>query len=461
MKKSLRGTFLAISFIITVIAIQGCKKETTNTVPLHSVSTNPVLSQLTSTAVTSGGVVYSLEAIAANGVCWSSTNNTPTIDDSKTTDTVATHWVSKVTGLTPNTTYYLRAYATGISGKTDYGSVLTFTTNATDAVLVGTVTTIAGNGSTGYADGAGTAAIFDGPQYLAYNATAGLIYVSDTFNNMIRTVSTSGTTKTLTNPTIGYADGKLADALFYGPKGVSFDAQGNAYVADIGNNIIRKITLSGDVTTFAGNGTAGYADGKTTIEFYNPQSTVVDASGNVYVADRSNNLIRKVTQAGVASTFAGYPAPVGYTQPSVAGYADGASALALFDGPSSMTIDSKGNIFVIDINNKAIRQISPTGDVTTLAGGKNFGSMLGAPSGIAADAQGNVFVSDNTGRILEITTSKIMYVIAGSQAAGFTDGVGAAAKFNSPQGLTFDAQGNLYVADFGNNVIRKIVLSKQ
>src|ERR1700748_1928481 len=117
MKKSLQGTFLAILSIIVILSVNGCKKSSDDTaVPLHSVSTNPILTQLTSTTVTSGGVVYSLETISENGVCWSSTNKTPTIDDKKTSDTVATHWTSRITGLAPNTTYYLRAYVIGVSG---------------------------------------------------------------------------------------------------------------------------------------------------------------------------------------------------------------------------------------------------------------------------------------------------------------------------------------------------------
>lgn len=466
MKKSLRGTFLAILFITGIIAINGCKKDsnTDNSIPLHAVITNPILSQLTATTVISGGAVHSLETISVNGVCWSATNKTPSIADSKSTDTVGGRWVSKLTGLTPSTTYYLRAYVTGVSGSTDYGDVVTFTTSATAAVLTGTVTTIAGNSSSsGYTDGSGTGVLFDGPQYIAYNTVAGLLYVSDNFNNMIRTVTTTGTTKTLTNPAIGFANGALADALFYGPRGMSFDTQGNTYVADIGNNMIRKITPGGAVTTLAGNGTAGYSDGITKVEFYNPQSTAVDAAGNVYVADRTNNLIRKITTAGVTSILAGYQGSnSGVLQQVVAGYTDGTAALALFNGVTNIAIDQQGNIYVVDVNNKAIRKVTPTGDVTTYAGGPNFPTLFGSASGIAVDKQGNLFVADNGGRILEITPAKVMYTIAGAaNTAGFADGVGAAAKFNNPQGLTLDAQGNLYVADFGNNTIRKITIAVQ
>jgi sugar lactone lactonase YvrE len=464
MKKSLPGTVLTIIFIAALLSVTGCKKAADTPYPVPVVGTSNTISQLTSTSVIAGGIRINVDIIASNGVCWSSTNQLPTTADSKTTDTVAVHWVSKITGLTPNTTYYLRAYAVGTSG-TGYGGVITFKTNATSAIPVGTVTTIAGNtsGNAGYADGSGAGVLFDSPQYLSYNSSAGLLYVSDTFNNLIRTVTTTGTTRTLTNPTIGHVDGPLSTAQFYGPRGMSFDAQGNTYIADIGNNMIRKITPAGVVSTFAGNGFNGYVDGAASAaEFYNPQATVVDAQGNVYVADRSNNLIRKITPAGIVSKYTGYLAVNGYPQTSVAGLLDGDANTALFNRPVAMAIDQQGNIFVADQANNAIRKVTPDGYVTTYAGGANFPGLLGTPSGIAVDAQGNLFFTDSSGRVFEITSSKVLYLLAGAQnTTGFSNGVGSAARFNNPQGITLDAQGNLYIADFGNNVIRKIVVTVQ
>jgi len=465
MKKSLPGTFLTLIFIAALLSVTGCKKDTANTsYPVPLIGTNNTVSQLTSTSVISGGLRFNVDNIASNGVCWSSTNQLPTIADSRTQDSIAIHWVSKITGLTPNTTYYLRAYAVGTSGP-GYGGVITFKTNATSAIPVGTVTTIAGStsGNSGYADGSGAGALFDGPQYLSYNSISGLLYVSDTFNNLIRTVTTTGTTHTLTNPTIGYADGPLSTAQFYGPKGTSFDAQGNTFVADLGNNVVRKITPGGTVSTLAGNGFTGYVDGTgSTVEFFNPQATVVDAQGNVYVADRSNNLIRKITPAGVVSKYTGYLAINGFPQPSVPGFVDGDANTALFDHPVAMAIDPQGNIFVVDQNNRAIRKVTTDGYVTTYVGGGNFPDLLGVPTGVAVDAQDNLFVTDSSGRVFEITSSKVLYLLAGAQnTTGFSNGVGSAALFSNPQGIALDAQGNLYVADFGNNVIRKIVVTIQ
>ncbi|HTH83539.1 MAG TPA: hypothetical protein VL490_11420 [Mucilaginibacter sp.] len=463
MNKSLQGTFLIIFFIAVIASVTGCKKAPDTPYSVPVVATNNVLTNLTSTSVSTGGIRLNVDNIAANGVCYSTTNHTPTIADPKTTDSIQVRFVSKLTGLTPNTTYYLRAYVTGSTG-TGYGDVISFTTNATSAVPIGTVTTIAGSASnSGFADGAGASVLFDGPQNIAYNSSTGLLYVSDVFNNLIRTVTTTGTTATLSNATIGYANGSLATAMFYGPKGISFDAQGNAYVADLGNNVIRKITPGGTVSTFSGNASAGYVDGAATVaEYFNPQGTATDAQGNVYVADRSNNLIRKITPAGVASVFAGAIAATGYTQSSVFGYLDGDPSVALFNYPTALTVDAQGNVYVADFKNQAIRKITSTGTVSTYAGNLNFPTLVGTPTGLAVDSKGNLFIADSSGRILEITASKVLYVLAGSaNTTGYADGVGAAAKFSSPSSLTIDAQGNLYVADFGNNVIRKIVVTVQ
>lgn len=459
MRKPIPGKFLAIFFIAVIIAAASCKKSTDNTVIVPVVGTTSIVSEVTSTTAISGGIVYSTETISANGVCWSSTNQTPTIADSKTTDSISTNFTSKITGLTPGTVYYLRAYATGSAG-TGYGGVVKLTTGSAASSRTVTVSTLAGSnaGAFGYQDGTGTGALFNGPQSIVYNANKGSLYVSDSFNNLIRTVTPAGVTGTLTNPALGYLDGPLASAQFYGPKGMAVDAQGNTFVADLGNNRIRKITAQGVVSTLAGNGVAGYADGTTPsiIEFNAPQGVAVDAQGNVYVADRANNIIRKITSAGVVSTLAGI---------TVAGFFDGGAydpttgAGARFNYPAAVAVDPQGNIYVADLKNLAIREITPTGTVTTIAGGNNYKTLIGSPTGIAIDAQGNIFIVDQAGRVLEITASKVLYLIAGSAtASGYVDGAGTEARFNSPQGITLDNQGNLYVADFGNNVIRKIVL---
>jgi hypothetical protein len=465
MKKSLQGTYLTILFIAVIASATGCKKGSTDPIPVPEPIINPILTELTSTSVVVGGRIASSNYVSEEGVCFSATNTKPTVSDIFVTDTVGARWDCKLTGLAPNTTYYVRAYAIG-DGGTGYSEVTTFKTNATSAIPTGTVTTFAGSpaGNGGFAEGTGIAALLDGPNSVAFNAATGLLYVGDSFNNAIRIITAGGTTSTLGTRTIGLTNGDLAQAQFYGAKGFSFDNQGNTYLADLGNNVIRKITNAGQVSTLAGNAIAGYINGESTkAEFYNPTATVTDAAGNVYVADRSNNLIRKVTPAGVVSVLAGYVAPTGYSQINVPGFADGDSGSNAFNYPIALTKDAADNIYVADYRNQAIRKVTPAGVVSTYAGGQYFPTLLGNPTGVVMDAQGNMFISENSGRILEITKDKVLYVLAGvsSTQGSYVNGVGVVARFNNPQSLTLDGQGNLYVADFNNNAIRKITIAVQ
>ena len=229
--------------------------------------------------------------------------------------------------------------------------------------LSGNVTTLAGNGTRGYADGTGGptgTAKFNGPMGVAVDA-AGNVFVAELYNNRIRKVDPSGNVTTLAgNGTQGYADGTggpTGTAEFDRPGGVAVDAAGNVYVADTYNNCIRKVDPSGNVTTLAGNGTAGYADGTGgptgTAEFNNPGGVAVDAAGNVYVADYGNNRIRKVDPSGNVTTLAGNGTPA---------YADGTggpTGTAEFWGPAGVAVDTAGNVFVADGTNNRIRKITP------------------------------------------------------------------------------------------------------
>ena len=211
------------------------------------------------------------------------------------------------------------------------------------------------------------------------------------------------------------------------------------------------------VTTLAGSGVAGYADGTgTAAQFYSPNGVVVDSSGTLYVADSSNNRIRKITPAGVVTTLAGS---------GVAGYADGTGTAAQFNYPNGIAVDSSGMVYVADTNNERIRTITPTGVVTTFAGTGAYGFADGTaitarfylPNSIVVDSSGTVYVADSYNmRIRKITPAGVVTTLAGSGVAGFADGTTAAALFRYPSGIAVDSSGTVYVADYGNNRIRKI-----
>ena len=472
MKKPLSGIIFSSLFLLAAIILgNSCNKipRDDSAVTTPTIVTFSLISNVTQTGALSGGVVTNTGgSVLSNGVCWSSTNALPTINDSKTVDSVGTPtgFKSTVTGLTGGTTYYLRAYASNADG-TGYGAVIKFTTLTTPGILTATVTTLAGSttGAYGYTDNIGNSALFNGPQYVSYNANDGKLYVSDVLNNAIRTiVPATGQVASYTQPTLGFTNGPLSSASFYGPAGIVFDTQNNTYVADLGNNAIRQISAAGTVTTFAGNGLYNYYDATGTAAYFaSPQGLAIDASNNIYVADRANNLIRKITPAGVVSTVAGGIASTGTSQQTVPGYADGSTGpTSLFNRPTSVALDQKGGLFVADVNNRAVRDVNlSTGATITIAGNTVQTALLGAPTAVASDATGNLYVVDQAGRILEITTNNVLYVLAGSSTAGFKDGVGTGALFNTPTGIAVDANGVVYVADFGNNCIRKLVVKVQ
>lgn len=320
------------------------------------------------------------------------------------------------------------------------------------------VSTFAGS-SPGFVDAIGTAAKFWNPRGITVDAQ-GYVYVADAVgSHRIRKISPSGVVTTIAgNGTQGFTNGNSAVATFASPSAVAVDGQGNVYVGDQINNCIRKISTAGVVSIYAGTGVAGAVDGSAaTAQFNAPQGVVFDNQGNLYVADGQNHAIRKISPSGAVSTLAGT---------GKQGYADGNGNVAQFNGPLGVTVDDQLNVYVADLGNDRIRKITAAGVVSTLAGGTyGFFDGIGSaaqfkhPYGVVVDNQRNVYVADMfNNRIRKVTPAGVVSTVAGFDAQGFTDGDVSVATFFSPIGITIDTQGNLYEGDGGNYRIRKITM---
>jgi gliding motility-associated-like protein len=315
------------------------------------------------------------------------------------------------------------------------------------AAIYGQVTTVAGS-SPGFANGIGTLATFNQPIDITFDKYSGAFYIADNGNFAIRRMTPGGVVSTYAGGTAGYADGSGAAAKFSGLASVGTDVLGNVWVSEIGNQLIRKIDL-GTVSTVAGTqGVTGTTDGiGTGARFKSPGGLVFDAAGILYECDYGGGLIRSInTTTGVVKTFAGN---------AISSTINGVGTAASFYSPRDLAFDKQGNLFVGDVNGNAIRKIDMTTlQVTTVVTGAY-------PFSIAIGAGGNIYISDKVDNVIkELAPSGKVTVLAGnSSLTGFADGVGTAALFNNPYGITLDDQSNLYVADYGNNLIRKINLS--
>lgn len=322
----------------------------------------------------------------------------------------------------------------------------------------GVVATLAGTpGVFGSADGSGAVASFRNPNGLTSDS-AGNLYVAD--NNTVRKITPLGVVSTLagTPGVAGGADGSAAAASFSNLSGIAVDRAGNVYAAN--RLTVRKITPAGVVSTL--DGPAGAIDTSLPTGDGYARGVATDNVGNVYVSDDST--IRKITPAGAVSTLAGMPL--------IAGSADGLGAAVTFNGPEGIASDREGNVYVADKSNRTIRKITPAGLVSTLAGkagvdGDTDGSgaaarfgWLGGAGGMAADSAGNVYVADGSS-IRKITPAGLVSTLAGKVIVFYgedfsADGTGAAARFDAPQGVATDSVGNIYVADTYNHTIRKV-----
>jgi sugar lactone lactonase YvrE len=327
----------------------------------------------------------------------------------------------------------------------------------------GVVTTFAGGGSNGSGNGQGTSAHFSYPADIAVDS-AGNVYVADGGNHSIRKITPSGLVTTLAGSVSqGFQDGTATVARFRSPQGVAVDGSGNVYVADTANDAIRKIAPDGQVTTLAGHGGPGRADGTgAAASFYRPSGVVVGPSGNLYIADTDNNLIRKVTPAGVVTTLAGG------SEFANGGSKDGTGTNARFTLPYDITADAAGNLYVAEGKNHTVRKITGESVVTTFAGkAAEHVQTNGGPAearfleirDMTMDAGGNIFLIDSH-TIRKITTDGTVTTLAGAEPTGlgvYLDGSTAVARFEDPRGLTVDAAGNLYIVEQTSHTIRKMV----
>jgi sugar lactone lactonase YvrE len=321
------------------------------------------------------------------------------------------------------------------------------------------VSTFVGSGVNSSLDGTGTEAAFSYPYGIVLDSEEAL-YITDYNSRKIRKVSTEGYVTTIAGSgAMASTDGFGTEASFLGPTGITVDSQSNVYVTDIASHNIRKISPDGYVSTFVGSESYGDTDGLgLSASFSSPYGIAADSSSNLYIADYGNHKIRKVTPEGLVSTYAGT---------GVQGSTDGISSEATFFYPTGVAVDdATGNIFVADYGNNLIRKITPQGLVTTIAGsgvtGSNDGigtaASFSGPFDIAIDTLGNLYVADaGNNNIRKVTPEGNVMTLAGSGIAGYEDGRGTSVKFHSPNSLEISSLGDVIVADSYNNRIRRII----
>ena len=432
----------------------------------------------------SAGVLPPGLTLATNGVI----SGTPTVNGTnnftvKVTDALsstATQALALTVGSPPSVAWI---QPTSSSVTVPVGSNVTFAVSVTGTgpfsyqwqhngtnLPNGIITTVAGNGTNSYSGdgGAATNAELYYPYGVALDAIGNLL-IGDNENNRIRKVGTNGIITTVAgNGTSGYAGngGAATKAELYYPAGVAVDATGNLFIADFANQRIRKVGTNGIITTVAGNGSESFSgDGgaATNAGLIYPAGVAVDAAGNLFIADRNNNRIRKVGTNGIITTAAGN---------GIGGYSGdgGAATNAELNFPPGVAVDATGNLFIADEGNYRIRKVGSDGLITTIAGNGTYGysgdgsmatnAELSYPYGVAVDAIGNLFIADfYNNRIRKVGSDGLITTIAGNGTYGYSgDGSTATnAELRYPCDVAVDTAGNLFIADNYNNRIRKVV----
>ena len=330
----------------------------------------------------------------------------------------------------------------------------------------GRITTVAGSGLFGFQgdDGPATRAALAGPRGTVVDG-AGNIYIADSLNHRIRKVTTDGTISTIAggvNPGFSGDGGQATFAQLNRPTSIAIDRNNNIYFADSLNNRVRRINPQGIITTLAGtsvNGFRGDNGPATAAQLNSPEGVAVDTAGNVYIADTENHRIRKVTPQGIISTVAGSDTASG----------DGGPAISsrLFQ-PAGIAIDASGNVYIADSNNHRVRMVTPAGTMQTVAGNGSAGysgdnniatsAQLFNPGGIAIDRSGALFIADTGNHVIRRVAGGVISTVVGTGEFGKDGDAGppTTAKLFNPSAVAFDRQGNLYIADAGNNRIRLV-----
>lgn len=311
----------------------------------------------------------------------------------------------------------------------------TNTGGAVPATIYGQVSRIAGGGAPG--------------SFVTLTGVAvdpsGNVFIADWGSSIIYKLTAAGKLSVFAgNGAFGWADGLGKDATFSEPDALVADAAGNVYVSDLQTHLIRKITPAGMVSTFAGKpNNAGANNGiGSAAKFNGPRGLAIDPAGNIYVADQANNLIRKITPAGKVTTYAGSGA---------IGAADGKVESASFNTPTGVGLDAAGNLYVSDAGSGFIRKITPDGFVTTIAKGFNY------PRELRVDGAGNIYVAEQNGNTIKriSPTGQVTIIAGGNQP----DAAGVKVNLSGPLGMAIDGKGNLFIGENGNNDVRKIIIT--
>jgi sugar lactone lactonase YvrE len=357
----------------------------------------------------------------------------------------------------------------GILCTATAGLALAMTVGCGGSGSSGKINAFAGTSAKGFNGDGGDAtdAALNSPQRVAVDSS-GNTYIADYGNHAIRKVTSAGKISTIAGMGIaGYSGdgGAATSALLNYPMGLAVDSSSSLYIADYKNNVVRKITSAGVISTVAGTGTAGNGasgNSATATNLNGPSGVAVDSSGNLYIADTNNNLIRKVDlSTGILTTFGG-------TGASAFSGDGGVATAAGFYKPQGLYLDSSGNLFVCDTSNHAVRKIAvSTATVSTVAGNGTYGSggddglatgaVLSGPTDVVANSGGDLFIADPSNNVIRKVTASTgkITTIAGTGVAGYSgDGSSAtSAELDQPTGLVF-LNGSLLIADSANNEVR-------